>query len=211
MKQYINIKRSFSLLASIACLCGGGGGANAQLFIHIYPSQDNPTSETVWIFSGSSTAGGSGSIRTQSNANIDRDDSWEIDYDSNGGNIFDANKPSDVNFSLSPLFSSSNTDDIASVRARIPGGGKTNITFAASATNTPTITTGNGSRTIANLWMTDNGNQDSFGIRVSGSALSYSSGNSSACLRSVLCSSIASGKRRNARKPAASDLVVTDG
>ncbi len=83
---------------------------------------------------------------------------------------------------LSPLFSSSNTNDIASVRARIPGGGKTNITFsfAASATNTPTITIGSGSRTISHLYMKDDGIQDDLGIRVSGSSLSYSIGDSSA-------------------------------
>ena len=183
------MKRKFSLLVALACFCGGGGGggveggwvANAQLFIHVYPSQDNPTSETIWIFSGSSTAGGSDSIRTQPNANINRGDSWEIDYDSNSGNLYNANKPNDQVFSLSSLFSSSNTKDIASVNARIPSGGKTNIIFAANATNTPTITIGSGSRTISHLFMDeDSGDRDDIGTRVSGSALSYSTGNSSA-------------------------------
>ncbi len=160
---------------------GGGGGYNAQaqLIIDVYPSQDNPTNQTIWIFSGSSTAGNSGSIRTSGNFNSQ--DSWEFTSSNNNGNFFDANKPSDTNFQLSPLFSSSNTDDIASVRARIPGGGRTNITFAASATNTPTITIGSGSRTISHLFMDDDANADDLGIRVSGSSnFSFANGNSSA-------------------------------
>ena len=107
-------------------------------------------------------------------------DKWLYSLTPNSGNIFQANGPANSNISLSPLFSSSNTDDIASVRARIPGGGRTNITFAASATNTPTITIGSGSRTISHLFMQDDTTLDEMGIRVSGSALSYSAGQSSA-------------------------------
>ncbi len=151
--------------------------SQAQLYLHIYPSQDNPTGETVWIFSGSSTAWINGHIRTS--GNFEFRDSWRIDAGSNSGNIFNANGPNNANLSLSPLFSSSNTDDIASVRARIPGGGRTNITFAASATNTPTITTGSGSRTIASLFMRDASNQDTLGIRVAGSNLSFTNGQTS--------------------------------
>ena len=149
--------------------------SQAQLYIHIYPSQDNPTNQTLWIFSGSSTTSGTWSIRTSGNYNSQ--DSWE-----SASSIFDANKPSNQTISLSPLLSSANTKDIASVNARIPGGGKTNITFAASATNTPTITIGSASGTIANLFLEDGGSSfsDVVGIRVSGSSLSYSSGQSSA-------------------------------
>ena len=160
-------------------LRGGGDEAQALLLINVYPSQDNTNSQTLWIFSGSSTASANNSIRTS--GNFSSQDSWEFSSSNNNGNFFDANKPSDTNFQLSPLFSSSNTDDIASVNARIPGGGKTNPTFAASATNTPTLTIGSGSRTISHLFLDeDSGAADDMGIRVSGSALSYSSGASSA-------------------------------
>ena len=153
--------------------------SQAQLFLHVYPSQDNPTTQTLWIFSGSSTnAGGSSSIRTSTSSDYNLGDTWQFVTPSDG-NIFDANKPSDTNFQLSSLFASSNTNDIDSVRARIPGGGRTNITFAASATNTPTITIGSGNRTISHLFLDDDSIADDMGIRVSGSALSYSSGASS--------------------------------
>ena len=151
-----------------------GGVANAQLFIHIYPSQDNPTNQTLWIFSGSSTTYRFSNVRTSGFDS--RRDSWQVPPP---GNIYDANSPNNQTISLSPLFSSSNNKDIASVNARIPGGGKTNITFAASATNTPTITIGSGNRTIANLFMAE-ATRDIMGIRVSGSVLSYSIGDSSA-------------------------------
>ena len=84
-----------------------------------------------------------------------------------------------ISCSLSSLFSSSNTNDIKSVAARIPSGGKTNITFAASATNTPTITIGSGSRTIANLFMHDRSDPDNLGIRVPGSNMSFTNGQTS--------------------------------
>ena len=161
---------------------GGGGGYNAQaqLVINVYPSQDNPTSETLWIFRGTGTTL-SGTIRTSGNSHAD--DTWEIS--GNNGNIYNANRPSNQLLTLSSLFSSSNAKDIASVNARIPGGGKTNITFAASATNAPTITIDSGSRTISQIFMHDDpgggiGGADNIGIRVSGSNLGYSSGNASA-------------------------------
>ena len=116
-----------------------------------------PTSETLWIFSGDSTASANNSIRTSSgSSNFDNQDTWDFATSNNSGNIYNANKPggNGENISLSPLFSSSNNPkDTASVRARIPGGGRTDITFAANATNTPTITIG--SRTIANLLLND--------------------------------------------------------
>ena len=155
--------------------------AQAQLFINVYPSQDS-TNQTLWIFSGSSTASQSETIRTGSGSNTYGlgGDTWQINTSDNNGNIFDANKPSDTNFQLSPLFSSANTNDINSILSRIPGGGKTNITFAANATNTPTITIGSVSRTISHLFLDDDDSLgDDLGIRASGS-FSYSSGQSSA-------------------------------
>ena len=91
--------------------------------------------------------------------------------------MYNANVPTNQTLSLSSLFYSSNTEDRNSVLSRIPGGGKTNITFAASATNTPTITIGSGSRTIANLFMNNDSAGNTLGIRVSPSALSASPGN----------------------------------
>ena len=180
------MKRKLTLLAAVVCICAGGGGvANAQLYIDVYRSQDH-TNQTLWIFSGSSSVRYS-SLNTPFNQSIRSSatdtsesfqDTWEI---GNTGNIFNANQPSGTNFQLSSLLSSTNTIDIASVRARIPGGGRTNITFAAAATNTPTITISSGSRTISHMFLdADNPGTDDLGIRVSGSNLNYSSGNSSA-------------------------------
>ena len=161
---------------------GGGGVANAQLYVHVYPSQDH-TNQTLWIFSGTSTTLASDHIRTSSGSNsYSARDSWRFSSSPGGLQVYGANKPSDTNFQLSPLFSSTNTIDIDSVRKRIPGGGRTNITFAASATNTPTIAFGSNSRVISHLFMEDSTIQsDELGIRVSGSSnFSYSSGASSA-------------------------------
>ena len=173
------MKQKLPLLAAFVCICGGGGDkAQAQMIINVYPSQDS-TNQTIWIFSGSSTATAYTSIRTgPGNNDLQNYDSWWFGSPNNG-NIFQVNGPNNQNISLSSLFSSSNSKDIASVNARIPGG-KTNITFAASATNTPTITVGSGSRTISHLFMQDDTSLDEMGIRVSGSSFSYSRWASSA-------------------------------
>ena len=180
-------KRTFRNQFGLAALAAAGllpflprEQSQAQLIITAYPSQDH-TNQTLWIFSGdSSSRSASASIRNPSATNTDNQDTWQID--SNNGNIFDANKPSDVSFQLSPLLSSTNTMDIASVYARIPGGGKTNITFAASATNTPTLTIGSGNGTISHLFLDEDASgiahYDDFGIRISG-GFSYGTGTSS--------------------------------
>ena len=142
---------------------GGGGGydAQAQLILDVYPSQDS-TNHTLWIFSGSSSVATPGTLRTS--GNYSSADGWQTASD-----IYNANKPSNQTITLSPLFSSTNTIDIDSVRKRIPGGGRTNITFAATATNTPTITIGTTpvNRTIASMFMNDVTAADNIGIRVS--------------------------------------------
>ncbi len=137
--------------------------SQAQLIIDVYPSQDTPTN-TLWIFSGSSSVGFAGTLRTSGNASSA--DGWQTASD-----IYNANKPSNAQITLSPLLSSTNSKDIASVRARIPGGGRTDITFAASATNTPTITIGTTpvNRTINRMFMNDQNVADNIGIRVSSS------------------------------------------
>ncbi len=167
------MKQKLFFLAVVACLCGGGGGggynAQAQLILDVYPSQDNPTNQTLWIFSGSSSVGFAGTLRTSGNHSSA--DGWQTASD-----IYNANPPSNAQITLSPLLSSSNSKDIASVNARIPGGGKTDITFAASATNTPTITIGTTpvNRTIASMFMNNVNVADNIGIRVS-STFNYGS------------------------------------
>ncbi len=156
---------------------GGGGVANAQLFVHVYPSQDNPTNQTLWIFSGSSQTAASGNIRSSGNDFLAQD-SWEV-----SDKLFNANKPDNQVITLSPLFSSSNTNDIESVRTRTAGVWGAGSPFANNATNTPTITISSGSRTIASFYLDEDppaGDEDDMGIRVSGSTLSYSAGQSSA-------------------------------
>ena len=159
------MKRKLSLLAAVACICGGGGTkAQAQLFIDVYPSQDTPTN-SIWIFSGSSSVAVAGTLRTSATSHSSAD-GWQTASD-----IYNANHPSNAQITLSPLFSSTNTIDIDSVRKRIPGGGRTNITFAANATNTPTITIGTTpvNRTINRMFMNDVNTADNIGIRVSSS------------------------------------------
>ena len=157
------------------------------MLINVYPSQDNPTTQTLWVFSGTSshsTQTGPWAIRT-SGSTFQARDTWR--FTSSNNNLYDANNPSSQTPSLSSLFASSNTADRNSVLSRIPGGGKTDITFAASATNTPTITIGSNSRTIASLFMNNSTFGDELGIRVSGSNnLNYSSGASSAWVGSGL-------------------------
>ena len=135
------------------------------------------------MFSGSSTTHQLWSVRNSAagNANYHRRDTW--DMADNSGDLYAGTEPSNLHISLSPLLSSTNNKDIASVNARIPGGGRTNITFAASATNTPTITFASSSRTISHLYMDGTGVgvdfRDDLGIRVSGGSFTYQSGASS--------------------------------
>ena len=146
------MKQKFSLLAAIACICGGGRVANAQLIISVYPSQDNPTNQTLWIFSGSSTARASSSIRSSTTSlSFSYRDIWEI---GNLQNIYATNASSSGEIlPLSPLLSSANTKDINSILSRIPGGGKTDITFSSNATNRPGIIIGSSYRDISRIYM----------------------------------------------------------
>ena len=128
--------------------------SQAQLLVSVYPSQDD-TNQTLWIFSGSSTTSHPSTTSIRSSGNYNNRDTLAVG--SNYGDLYNANRPSNQLVTLSPLFSSTNTIDIDSVRARIPGGGRTNITFAANATNAPSITiAGRGTRTIARLFMSEN-------------------------------------------------------
>ncbi len=155
--------------------------------INVYPSQDSPTNQTLWVFSGSGTTIYPSTTSIRSSGNFNTRDTAAIA--SNNGDLYNANRPSNQLLTLSSLFSSSNAKDIASVNARIPGGGKTNI-FAANATNTPSITiAGRGTRTIARLFMSENANSefinptlhqyDGLGIRIQPPNLLYSNGEAS--------------------------------
>lgn len=158
--------------------------SQAQLFVDVYPSQDD-NGKTIWIFSGSSTTAHPSTSSIRSSGNYNTRDSMAID--SNNGDLYNANRPSNQLLNLSPLFSSTNTTDIDSIRKRIPGGGRTNITFAASATNTLSITIASrGTRTIAKLFMTENAlnlqgqtARDGWGIRIQAPNLLYGSGEAS--------------------------------
>ena len=138
------------------------------MIIDVYPSQDTPTN-SIWIFSGTSSVATAGTLRTS--GSYSSADGWQTASD-----IYAANHPSNAQITLSPLFSSTNTIDIDSVRKRIPGGGRTNITFAANATNTPTITIGTTpvNRTINRMFMNNVNVADNIGIRVS-SGFNYGS------------------------------------
>ena len=125
MKQYINIRRSFSLLAVVACLCAGGGyKAQAQLYLDIFPSRDS-TNQTLWVFSGSSTAwahpNAGPHIRTS--GGFDQHDSDKTT------SAFLRNTPQAL-YALTPL-------------------------FTATATNAPMLTFGSSRRSIANMLLND--------------------------------------------------------
>ena len=153
--------------------------AQAQLFINIYPSQDNPDSETIWIFSGSPrgfTAHYSSSIR--SSGNYHARDSWKVRHGI-GYTLYRVNNPSNQLSNLSPLFSSTNTIDIESIESRLSGSSRatspfySGLTFSADSTNAPTISAGSASKTIGSIFMNDAA-QDEIGIRgTAGNSLVY--------------------------------------
>ena len=155
--------------------------AQAQLYIDIYPSQDNPSTHTLWVFSGSSTtsrtivlfgvpAHSAGTFRTSSGNSFNVQDSVSLSSDP-----FSANSPSNTVLALSPFsVSGSSTNypkDYDSIRRRIPGGTRTQ-TFAANATNTPTISIAPNSSTISHMYL--HGATNAIGARVS-SSFNYNS------------------------------------
>ena len=152
--------------------------AQAQhLYIDVYPSQDNPTNQTLWIFSGGtggSTAIYGSGIRSSGGNNYHVRDSWKIRGSGGSENSFyTANKPTNEVVSLSPLFSSTNNPiDIESVRSRLYGSpgsyssifSTNSIWFNAHATNAPTVTIGN-SRPIGWIFMNAGNADEEMGIR----------------------------------------------
>lgn len=92
-------------------------------------------------------------------------------------------KPCNTNFQLSSLFDIFSTKDINSAKKRILNGGRTNIPFTASATNTLMITIASSkSRTIEHFFTDYDNIYNAIGIRVS-SSLFYSINQTSFLLR----------------------------
>lgn len=148
--------------------------AQAQLFIEIYPSQDN-ANQTLWFFSGESIAHHTSTIR--SSGNYHRRDSWKLATPTgSAARFYGANKPTNAFFNLTPLFGSTNTTDIESVRTRFWGSpGSYSSIFSTNtlwlpytATNPPTITNGIASKTIAKMFMNASNASDEMGIRHAG-------------------------------------------
>ena len=161
--------------------------AQAQLYIDVYPSQDNPESQTIWHFRHGGTSQVNYSSTFRSSGNFHRRDSWKMGVRtptslSSETNFYTANKPTNQLVSLSPLFSSANTKDIDSVRTRLQGStgsyssfSTNSIWFQSNATNAATIDIqgqGGGSRTIANIFMND-ADVDEIGIRITPPNLAY--------------------------------------
>ena len=163
--------------------------AQAQLYIDVYPSQDNPDSQTIWIFRSDSYDDGPGSppfyggtIRGVGGTDFHRRDSWKAwVFD-----IYLNYKPTNVVFALSPLLSSANTKDIASVTTRLAGSSRvtspfySGVTFPTNSTNSATMTFGSASKTIGGIFMNVGPNllashrSDEIGIRgTSGANLAY--------------------------------------
>ena len=177
------MKHKLSLLAAIACLCGGGGyNAQAQLWLDIFPSQDD-TNATLWVFSGSSSGWAHNNVppRIRTSGGYDRRDTHKTDSPF-------LRSTSAADYNLTPLFTATATNaarDLESLRTRLGQTiklGTTNtlddITIPSTATNVPTISyAGRGSRTIAAMHLQDvyNSDWDDIGPRVSGSELNYGS------------------------------------
>ena len=160
--------------------------AQAQLYLDIFPSQDN-TNGTLWVFSGSVaqfwTHYNAGPNFPTSGA-FDRGHTTKTD-----SALFQtgttATASSGVTHALTPLFTATATNaplDFESLRTRLGATiklGTTNtnddLTIPSNATNTPTISVATkGSRTINNMFFRDvpNTGWDDIGPRVS-STLNY--------------------------------------
>ncbi len=128
--------------------------SQAQLILTINPLQDD-TNTTLWTFSGSSAASRSGSITTtQSSARAET-----------FGTILPYNALLDQNGRLPPgaLFTSSTAYTTSF-----------NHSLSANAASRPQVATPSGTRTISHIYLEQDSNTDLMGIRVGGSALSYS-------------------------------------
>ena len=138
----------------------------AQLYVDIYPSQEY-TNGILFIFSGSTTAPRSSSIRTSSGT---------VWFFQDTGRLFDSLTASDPGTglkTLTPVPVSATDKDHGSLlfSLRTINSAFTNANLNV-LTNTPTMTAGSNSQTITHLHLDS---ADRFGPRVS-SSLSYTSG-----------------------------------
>ena len=168
INQNWNQRKAFGWIwLALAMIWTAPPESQAQLFIEVFPSQDNPN-QTLWIFAGDSTALSDNTIR--SSGNFHRRDSWKLQLPE----LYIANKPTNELVSLSPLFSSTNhPKDIDSITRRLPGAPpfgpfSTNILstgfFRSNHTNAPTISIGGTDKNIGWIFMNDAA-QDEIGIR----------------------------------------------
>ena len=172
--------------------------AQAQLYIDVYPSQDDPT-KTIWIFGPSGHTDGSDSYYSnahytstiRSSGNYHDRDSWKIGRGVQGSILYRANKPTNAFFNPTPLFSSTNhPKDIDSITRRLTsshgfGPRTTNtIFFPDSVTNAPAIRRHirnefGTAKTIGSIFMNAGSTDDEIGIRGTsgGGNLAYTNGN----------------------------------
>ena len=129
--------------------------SQAQLILTLNPLQGDTNNITIWTFSGSSSASRSGSITTtQSSA---REEIF--------GSILSYNALLNQNGSPSPgtLFTSSTAYTTSF-----------NHSLSANSASRPQVATPSGTRTISHIYLEQDSDTDLMGIRVGGSALSYS-------------------------------------
>lgn len=154
----------------------------AQLYIDVYQSRDS-ANNTLWVFSGSSTAEQLWSVRNSAsgNANFNRRDSWEVT--GNDGALYIANAPANQQIALTPI-----TDQNA-ITSRDRWYVANVLTNIAGAVGTPTLTFTTNSvdqtRSISHLFMNDDPgsgatDRDELGIRVSGGSFRYEATSASA-------------------------------
>ena len=157
--------------------------ARAQLFLDIFPSNDN-TNQTLWVFSGST----SGWTHSNANPHIRTSGGYDRrDTSKTSSALFQTGTTttSGSNHALTPLFTATATNAPLDLQYMTVWAGNTidwgttntndDIAIPSNVTNTPTISyAGRGSRTIANMYLRDvpNTDRDDFGPRTS-SQLNY--------------------------------------
>lgn len=154
----------------------------AQLYIDVYQSRDS-ANNTLWVFSGSSTAAQLWSVRNSAsgNANFGRRDSWEVT--GNDGALYIANAPANQQIAFTSI------DTLNAVTSRDRWYVANVLTNIAGAVGTPTLTFTTNSvdqtRSISHLFLNDDPgsgatDRDELGIRVSGGSFRYEATSASA-------------------------------
>lgn len=148
--------------------------SQAQLYIDVYQSRDN-ANQTLWVFSGSSTAAQLWSVRNNAagNANFNRQDSWEVVE--NSGGLYIANAPSNQQLALTSI---ADQDAVTSRDRWYVANVLTNLTTDTAPTITFTTNSVDQSRGLWGLFLNeDTGSgstdRDELGVRVSGGSFRY--------------------------------------